>query len=96
LLFSLLAFVLTFGAPIMRSASIFEEDRSETKHRIELAPLKSVCEADHRHRLPDYMPWRDGTCLSFAPVRSLLVQAAPLGYYQTGPPPSRAPPSRWV
>jgi hypothetical protein len=96
LLFSLLAVVLIFGAPIMRSASIFEEDRSETKHRVEAAPLRLVCETDHRHRLPDYMPWADGSSLAPSFLYVVTGETAVHGYYQTGPPPSRAPPGRLV
>jgi hypothetical protein len=94
LLFTLLTFVLALGAPIMRSVGIFEEDRSDAKHRVELTPIKAVCETSLRHRLPDFLPWDDGTALTWAPLRTGLAQTAPAGHYQVGSPPSRAPPGR--
>jgi hypothetical protein len=94
LLFTLLTFVLTFGAPILRSVSIFEEDRSETKQRVEFSPTRMSCNADHRHRLPDFMPWAEGSALHQTVLRQQAGETAVHGYYQTGPPASRAPPSR--
>jgi hypothetical protein len=94
IVFSLLAFVLTFGAAVMRKASIFEEDRSETQHRVELAPIRITAEADHRHRLPDYLPWADGARLVRA-IRPIRLGESPVhGYDQTGSPSTRAPPAR--
>jgi hypothetical protein len=95
-LFSILTFVLTFGASFLRSRGIFEEDRHETKHQIELIPIKALSSADLRNRLPDYMPWADGSSVARAYLQLALGETAVHGYYQTGPPPSRAPPSRLV
>jgi hypothetical protein len=94
LLFSLLTFVLTFGAPVLRSVSIFEEDLSEIKARVELAPMRITSNADHRHRLPDYLPWAEGSALHQTVLRQKAGETADHAYFQTGPPASRAPPSR--
>jgi hypothetical protein len=92
LLFSLLTFVLAFGAPIMRSAGIFEEDRSETRHQVVLTLVQPWYETDHRQRLPDFLPWRERGGLSCLSLRSHLALMGPVGHFRVCPPPSRASP----